>query len=94
MSFLYGIPRYLSIFLSLLIFYIALYHPISLVYFLRFKKKKINFVFDISYLSIHYSQVGLDYESIYTILLPFSKIFLYFFPLWYCTLELDYNHHV
>jgi len=47
------------------------------------------FVFKMIYFSIYFSHIGLevrlDYDSINTILL-FSEKFLYFFPLWNCTL--------
>ena len=55
------------------IFYIALHLPYLISIFFKIKKKnKFNFIFKIIYLSIHYSHVGLDSESIDTILL-FSK---------------------
>ena len=48
------------------------------------------FVFKMIYFSIYFSHIGLevrlDYDSINTILLLFSEKFLYFFPLWNCTL--------
>ena len=54
------------------IFYIALRLPYLISIFFKMKKKKLNFIYKIIYLSIHYSHVGLNSESIDTILL-FSK---------------------
>ena len=53
------------------IFYIALRLPYLISIFFKIKKKnKFNFIYKIIYLSIHYSHVGLNSESI-------NKIFLF-----------------
>ena len=64
------------------IFYIALRLPYLIsIFFKMKKKKKFNFIYKIIYLSIHYSHVGLNSESIDTILLFSKKKKLYFFPM-------------
>ena len=77
MSFLYDVPRYLSnYFKCLQISDITLHLPYLISIFLKiFKKKKFNFVLKIIYLSIYYSNIGLDYDNIYTILILFFKNF-------------------
>ena len=62
MPLLYDILKCLSnCFKCLQIFYIILHHLYLIsVFFEIFKKKKLNFVFNIIYLSIHFSHVGLD----------------------------------
>ena len=69
-----------DIFKHLLIYCIAHIPYLICVFFEIFKKKKFNFVFKIIFLSTHFSYVGLgvrlDYDSINTKLLIFSKKFL------------------
>ena len=91
MSLLYAFLKCLSnCFKHLRIFYIV-FHLLYLisVFFEIKKKKKFYFLFEIIYLSILFSYVGLDVrldcDRKNTILL-FSKRVLYFFPLWNCTL--------
>ena len=61
------------------IFYIALCLPYLISIFFKMKKKKFSFIYKIIYLSIHYSHVGLNSESIDTILLFSKKKKLYVF---------------
>ena len=95
MFLLYDIFRCLSnCFRNLQIFCIAHISCLIYVFFEIFKKTNSILCFKITYLSIHFSYVGLDvrldYDSINTILLIFTKKKISKFLL--CTL--GYNHYI
>ena len=78
----------LSIYKYFILFFIFL---TLLMYSLRFLRKKFKLLVKMIYLSIYFLHVRLnvrlDYDNINSILLLFpKKKFLYFFPLWNCTL--------